>query len=81
MGLHYKGDNGRCSDPPEHLTETGDAVIVGGLKWSPKGDFILINCGEINVAKRERGRKAGVQKGNSRQLDQTSLCMEGCKGF
>ena len=43
-------------------TETGDDVIVGGLKWFPKGGFISITE-EINFAKRERGRKAGVQKG------------------
>ena len=43
--------------------ETGVDVIVVGLKWFLKGDFISINCGEINFAKRERGRIAGVQKG------------------
>ena len=62
-GFTLKGITFSGSDHPEHLTETVDAVTVEGLKWFPKGDFISINCGEINFAKRERERKAGVQKG------------------
>ena len=44
-GFTLKGITYSGNDPPSHLTETGDSVIVGGLKWFPKGDFISINCG------------------------------------
>ena len=62
-GFTLKGITYSGNDPPSHLTETGDSVIVGGLKWFPKGDFISINCGEINFSKKERGRKSSNQKG------------------
>ena len=36
---------------------------MGGLKWFPKGDLISINMGDLNVAKRNRGRKSRDRKG------------------
>ena len=40
----------------------GVSATVGGLKWFPKGDFININMGDLNFAKRNRGRKSRDMK-------------------
>ena len=33
-------------------------VVVGGLKWFPKGYFIMLNTGELNFNKKVRGKKS-----------------------
>ena len=48
-GFTLKGIKFSGSEPPEHLTDTGDSVVVGSPKWYPKGDFISINCAEKNL--------------------------------
>ena len=35
-----------------------DSVVVGGLKWFPKGDFIMLNTGELNFNKKVCGKKS-----------------------
>ena len=51
------------SEPSEHLSSDLESVVVAGLKWFPKGDFIKMNISEINFAKKERGRKPLHNKG------------------
>ena len=51
------------SEPSEHLSSDLESVVVAGLKWFPKGDFIKMNFSEINFAKKERGRKPLHKKG------------------
>ena len=55
-GLTLKGFTFSGHDPSPHLTNDGESVTVGCLKWFHKGDF-FINCGELNFSKKCRGRK------------------------
>ena len=57
-GFLLKGFTFSGSDPPEHLTEDGISVKVAGMKWFPKGDFLKLNIGTLNFARKQRGRKA-----------------------
>ena len=58
-GFSLKGFTFSGRDPPEHLSNDGKSVTVGGLKWFPKEDLLAINVGEVNFAKKYRGRKTG----------------------
>ena len=58
-GFSLKGFTFSGHDPPEHLSNDGKSVTVGGLKWFPKEDLLAINVGEVNFAKKYRGRKTG----------------------
>ena len=62
--------------PPENLSKDGKSVIVGGIKWFPKGDFISINSNELNFAKKIRGRKLS----NTQGVMPESLTMGDCVG-
>ena len=62
-GFTLKGFTFSGHDPPPHLTNDGESVTVGGLKWFPKGDFFFINCGELNFFKKCRGRKTPHMNG------------------
>ena len=62
-GFTLKGFTISGSNPPEHLSHDGESVIVGGLKWFPKGDFISINCGELNFDQKKRGKKSSIMQG------------------
>ena len=57
-GFILKGFTFSGFDPPEHLSKDGRSVTVGGLKWFSKGNFISINIGELNFAKKYCGKKA-----------------------
>ena len=57
-GYKFKGFTKSGSDPPEHLTEDGESVLVAGLRWFPKEDTISLNIGELNFAKKKRGKKS-----------------------
>ena len=56
-GFTLKGFTISGSDPPEHLTVDGKSIHVLGFKWFPKGDFLQLNIGEMNFARKVRGRK------------------------
>ena len=58
-GITLTGDN-----PMENLSDDGKSLIVAGLKWFPKSDLISLNIGELNFAKRQRGKKPS-SKNNS----------------
>ena len=38
-------------DPPEHLSLDGESVMVAGMKWFPKGDFLKLDIKELNFSK------------------------------
>ena len=57
-GFSFKGFSFAGEDPPEHLTKDGESVLVAGLKWLCRGDFIKLNIKELNFNKKCRGRKA-----------------------
>ena len=57
-GFSVKGFVVSGEDPPEHLTNGKDFILVGGLKWFPKGDFISLNVNELNFNKGVRGKKS-----------------------
>ena len=51
-GVSFSGE-----DPIESLTDDGETIHVAGMKWHPKNDTISLNLGELNFAKKSRGRK------------------------
>ena len=55
-GFTLKGFTFSGMDPPEHLSNDGKSVIVGGLKWYPKEDLISITVGELNFAKKNQNQ-------------------------
>ena len=56
-GFALKGVSFSGKDPPECLTNDGSSVSVAGVKWYPKDNIILLDIGDLNFAKRLRGRK------------------------
>ena len=56
-GFKLKGIIFSGYDPPEHLSADGETVLVAGLKWFSKGDFISINVKQLNFSRKKRGRK------------------------
>ena len=56
-GFTLKGFTFSGKPPPPNLTEDGLSVNVAGWKWFPEGDFIKPDIGELNFAKKSRGRK------------------------
>ena len=62
-GFTLKGVAMTCFDPPEHLSEDGESVSVGGMKWFPKGDFLKLNISDLNFSRKLRGRKSQVVAG------------------
>ena len=57
-GFTLKGFVISGEDPPEHLSSDKESVLVGGIKWFPKGDFIKLNIKDLNFNKRVRGKKS-----------------------
>ena len=57
-GFTPKGFAMSGEDPPEKLSNDNQSVLVGGLKWFPKGDFISLNIKDLNFNKRIRGKKS-----------------------
>ena len=56
-GFVLKGVSESGSYPPEHLSEDDKSILVGGLKWYCKEDYLKLNIGEFNFPKKLRGRK------------------------
>ena len=42
----------------DHLSDDGKSLVVGGLKWFPKNDMLFLNIGDLNFAKRQRGKNS-----------------------
>ena len=51
-GVAFSGE-----EPIEKLTDDGETIHVAGMKWFPKEDTISLNLGELNFAKKTRGKK------------------------
>ena len=42
----------------DHPDEDGESILVGGLRWFSKKDYLKLNIGDFNFSKKLRGRKA-----------------------
>ena len=62
-GFTLKGFAMSDETPPENMSANGESVLVGGLKWYPKGDFISLNIKELNFNKKIRGKKSNMNLG------------------
>ena len=51
-GIAFSGE-----EPPQTLSDDGESIHIAGLKWFVKTDEISLNIGEINFAKKVRGKK------------------------
>ena len=58
-GFSLKGITLSGEDPDVNLSSDGKSIGTGGLKYFPKGDFIMLNIGDLNFARKVRGRKVG----------------------
>ena len=56
-GYTLKGITFSKYDPPESVTDDGSSIGVAGMKWYSKEDKISLNIGELNFAKKLRGKK------------------------
>ena len=57
-GFRLKGFTISGYDPSESLSSDSESVVVAGLRWFPKGDFIKLNISELNFNKKLRGKKS-----------------------
>ena len=62
-GFSFKGCSFSGSTPPENMSQDGESVSVLGYKLFPEGDFLKLNIGERNLAKKCRGRKSSSGNG------------------
>ena len=51
-GFSFSGES-----PDESLSENGESLLVGGLRWFPNDDYLMLNIGKINFSRKIRGRK------------------------
>ena len=58
-----KGITVSGKDPDESLSADKESVMVGGYKWFPKGDDLMVNIDPMNFSRKVRGRKDGSNKG------------------
>ena len=56
-GFGLKGVAFSGEDPPSTLSDDGKTIFVVGMKWFPKEDEISLNIGELNFARKQRGKK------------------------
>ena len=47
-GFVLKGITESGSDPPDHLSEDGESILVGGLRWFSKKDYLKLNIVDFN---------------------------------
>ena len=73
-GFTLKGISMSGEDPPENLSADKKSVMVGGIKWFPKGDFIKLNVKDLNFNRKIRGKKSKVSVG---KIPET-LCLRDC---
>ena len=51
-GVAFSGE-----DPPTSLSDDGKTIFVAGMKWHVKEDMLSLKIGELNFAKKHRGKK------------------------
>ena len=56
-GFSLKGVNFNKRDPPNNLSAVDCSVNVAGMKWIPKEEMVSFDLGELNFAKKQRGKK------------------------
>ena len=56
-GFYLKGVTFSKRDPPNNLSPDDCSVNVARMKWFPKKDMVSIDIGELNFAKKQRGKK------------------------
>ena len=56
-GFQLKGVTFSGEDPLDKLTDDGETIHVAGMKWFPKDDTLSLNIGDLNFAKKRRGKK------------------------
>ena len=57
VGFQLKGIAFSREDPPSTLSDDGETIHVGGMRWFVKSDELALNVGELNFNKKIRGRK------------------------
>ncbi|XP_057294722.1 uncharacterized protein LOC130623268 [Hydractinia symbiolongicarpus] len=50
-GVTFSGDK-----PLPNLTDDGESIMVGGMKWFPETDELSLNISQLNFAKKLRGK-------------------------
>ena len=74
-GFALKGVTFSNEDPKEDLSKDGESIDVAGMKWYPKEDTISLDVGELNFAKKTRGKKPTTS--NAKQIP-TNLTRRHC---
>ena len=62
FGFTSKGYAFSGKDPPENLSDDGECIYVAGMKWYPKTDQLAFTFGDVNFARKSRGRKPPVDQ-------------------
>ena len=63
-GFQLKGITVSGHKPPSNLSSDEVSVGVGGMKWYPEGDFLMLNIkDELNFSRKIRGKKSVVHVG------------------
>ena len=57
-GFQLKGVSFSGEEPLDKLTDDGETIHVAGMRWFPKDDKLALNIGELNFAKKCRGKKS-----------------------
>ena len=56
-GFNLKGFVFSGEDPPPTMSEDGEMIHIAGFKWYVKSDMVSLNIGDLNFAKKCRGKK------------------------
>ena len=79
-GFTIKGFIVSGEDPPAKLCHDDGYVLIGGLKWLPREDSIMLNIKELNFNKKVRGKKSkenvGIVPNMLTKRDCVSKCSE-----
>ena len=62
-GFRLKGFTFSGEHPPAHLSEDGQSVNVAGYRWYSEKDEVSLNVGDLNFAKKKRGKKPDAERG------------------
>jgi len=56
-GFGLKGFTFTGKEPLESLSSDGQSISIAGMTWFPKDDLLSLDIGELNFAKKQRGKK------------------------
>ena len=57
-GFRLKGITFSGKKPLPDLTDDGESILVGGIKWFPQSDEVSLNISSLNFSKKLRGKKS-----------------------